>query len=334
MVFIQDYHFSLLPRLLKERRPDLLIAQFWHIPWPNREAFRICPWGSEILHGLLGNDLLCFHLQYHCQNFLDTVDRSIEARVDLEHSVVFRGGRETRVRRFPISLDFLRSESLARSEKVQALLKQLRAEYKRKGQRIALGVDRLDYTKGILERLDAVDRFLEKYPQYRGRFTFLQLGPLSRIQIPEYQRFNDDINHKVIATNAKYRQGSWRPVIMQRIHFSAEELSAYYQLADVCLVSSLHDGMNLVAKEFVASRVDEGGGLILSQFTGSARELLDAYLVNPYATEAFAETLKEALEAPAEETKRRMVKMREQIRENNIYRWADRILAELQELGR
>jgi trehalose 6-phosphate synthase len=333
LVFIQDFHFALLPRLLKEARPDLTIAQFWHVPWPHREAFRVCPWGAEILDGLLGNDLLCFHIQYHCQNFLDTVDRMIEARVDMEHQVVVRGGHATKVKPHGISIDFDRVAALAASEKVQARLKQLQQQFKRSGQWIGLGVDRVDYTKGILERLDAVDRLLEMHPQLRGRFTFVQLGPLSRIQVPEYQRYNDDISHRLVAINAKYKRGSWRPVVLERTHFSTEELAAYYQLADACIVSSLHDGMNLVAKEFVASRNDGGGALILSRFTGSARELSDAWLVNPYATDAFAQTIKEALEAPAEENRRRMEKLREHVREHNVYQWAGSVIGEMQRLS-
>jgi len=334
LVFIQDFHFALLPRLLKERRPDLLVAHFWHIPWPNREAFRVCPWSSEILDGLLGNDLLCFHIQYHCQNFLDTVDRTIEARVDLEHQSVIRGGHSTRIRPHAISIDFERIETIARSEKVRARLQQLRRQYKPANQWIGLGVDRMDYTKGILERFDAVDRFLELHPQFRQKFTFVQLGPLSRIQVPEYQRYNDEMIHKVIAINARHKLGSWRPIVLERVHFSMEDLAAYYQLADVAVVSSLHDGMNLVAKEFTAARVDEGGALLLSRFTGSARELTDAYAINPYATDAFARALKDAIDAPAEENRRRMARMRAQVRENNVYLWAGRVIGDLQRLGK
>jgi trehalose 6-phosphate synthase len=333
LVFVQDFHFALLPRILKERRPDLRIAHFWHIPWPHREAFRVCPWHAELLDGLLGNDLLCFHIQYHCQNFLDTVDRLIESRVDPEHQLVERGGHGTKVRPHGISVDFERLSALAASEKVQARLQQLRRQYRAPGRILGLGVDRMDYTKGILERFDAVDRLLAKQPEYRQRFTLLQLGPVSRIQVPEYQRYNDEISHKMVEINARWRRGSWRPIELERVHFSTEELSAYYQLADLAIVSSLHDGMNLVAKEFVASRNDGGGALILSPFTGSARELTDAWLVNPYATDAFAGTIRAVIEAPEEERRRRTGRMREQVREKNVFRWAGEVIGELERMG-
>ncbi len=328
-VFIQDYHFTLLPRILKQRRPELVIAQFWHIPWPNREAFRICPWGEEILDGLLGNDLLGFHIRNHCQNFLDTVDRGIEARVDYERFSVTRGGVETLVHPFPISIDFAQIEQLANCPQTAGRAEEIRQEHGLNHKKVGIGIDRMDYIKGIPERLNAVDRFFEKYPEYLGRFVFLQLGPGSRSEIQKYKEYDLTIQNLTAEINRKYGTSSWQPVVLVRSHLPPEEVVTYYQLADLCLVSSLHDGMNLVAKEFVAARNDRDGVLVLSRFTGAARELEQAVLVNPYATDELADALKTALEMPREEKGKRMERMRETVRENNIYRWAGKILAEL-----
>lgn len=328
-VFVQDYHFALLPRILKEKRPDIIVAQFWHIPWPNREAFRVCPWGEEILDGLLGNDLLGFHIRYHCQNFLDTVDQAIEAKMDYERFAITRGGKETLVRPFPISVDFERIEHIAKHQDVEEQIERLRRVHRLKGRLVGVGIDRIDYTKGIPERLMAIDRFFEKYPEYLGRFTFIQLGPLSRIHIQRYKDYNDEIYHLMVEINEKYRFKDWQPIILHKSHLSQQEIINYYRLADVCIVSSLHDGMNLVAKEFVASRWDNDGVLILSKFTGSARELEMALLISPFATDRFADTIKEALEMPPEERTERMEKMRETVRVNNIYRWAAKVISEI-----
>jgi len=328
-VFIQDYHFALLPRILKKRRPELVVAQFWHIPWPNPEAFRICPWAEQILDGLLGNDLLAFHIRYHCQNFLETVERSIEAKVDYERNSVFRGGGETLVRPFPISVDFAQLEKMAGCTEISARAAELRAEHRLNGVKVGVGIDRMDYIKGIPERLAAIDRFFEKYPEYRGHFVFLQLGPVSRTEIQKYKEYNATIENMVAEINRKYGTPGWQPVILHRTHLPPEEVTAYYLLADLCLVSSLHDGMNLVAKEYVAARGDGEGILVLSHFTGAARELEQAVLVNPYATDELADALKAALEMPPEEKAKRMERMRETVRENNIYRWAGKIITEL-----
>ncbi|MBI1883809.1 MAG: trehalose-6-phosphate synthase [Chlamydiae bacterium] len=331
-VFIQDYHFALLPRILKEIRPDIMVAQFWHIPWPNPEVFKVCPWAEEILDGLLGNDLLCFHILYHCQNFLEAVDSMIEAKIDREKSSVIRGGRETFVKPFPISVDFEEINTLGQASDLDEKVKKIRRELGLKDRLIGIGIDRVDYIKGIPDRLRAVDLFFEKYPEYLGKFTFLQLGPLSRIHIQKYKEYNDEINHIMVETNLKYGFKDWKPIVLRKAYFNLKEEMVYYRLANVCVVSSLHDGMNLVAKEFVAARSDGDGVLILSQFTGSARELTDAVLVNPYATDDFAHALKTALEMPAEERKTRMRKMREVVQENNIYKWAGKIISEFKKV--
>jgi trehalose 6-phosphate synthase len=326
IVLVQDYHFALLPRLVKARRPDAIISHFWHIPWPHREAFRICPWAEEILDGLLGSDLLGFHVQLHCNNFLDTVDRLVESRVEYEHFSATRAGHQTNVRPFPISIDMegISTNGLARSD-LTAFKNSLGLP---DDCAIALGVDRMDYTKGIPERLRAVARFLERYPEWRKRFLFLQMGAPSRTEIREYRELNEEIDGLAAHINAKYRSGDWTPVRILRAHHGAEDVFAGYRAASVCVVSSLHDGMNLVAKEFVAARDDRQGVLILSLFTGAAREMQDALLVNPYATDAFADALNTALTMAPEEQQRRMQRLRAQVAEHNIFRWAGLLLTE------
>ncbi len=328
-VFIQDYHFALLSRMIKEGNPNCITAQFWHIPWPNEEAFRICPWGEEILDGMLGNDLLGFHILHHCQNFINTVKKHIEAKVDYERSEITRGGKSTLVRPFPISVDFEKINSEAQVPKVAQEMKRLRKELGLAGQIIALGLDRIDYTKGIPERLRAVGRFLEKYPEYQGRFKFIQLGVLSRIHIQRYKDLNDEIYRLTVEINYKFKKGRWVPIILHKGLLHPATTAAFHCLADMFIVSSLHDGMNLVAKEFVSSRFDEDGVLILSQFTGAARQLDGALTINPYAIDDFAETIKTACEMPLEEKQKRMQKSRKEIKEDNIYRWAVRIMSEL-----
>lgn len=331
-VFIQDYHFSLLSKMIKERRPDIIVAQFWHIPWPNPESFRVCPQGEELLWGLLGNDILGFHVRYHCLNFLDSVDRFLEVRVDRERLSVFKGGRETLVRPFPISIDYDMVEAKARNEDIERRISLLKMDFRLRNRFLGIGVDRMDYTKGIVERFNAIDRFLEKYPEYVGKFVFLQLGPLSRIHIPKYRAYNDEIYGRMLDINEKWKKKDWQPILLHKKHLGLDDLLLYYRAADLCIVSSIHDGMNLVAKEFVASRIDERGTLILSIFTGSSRELEQAILVNPIATEQFADAIKQAIEMPPDQQSERMRRMRASVKENNVYRWAGKIVNEMKRL--
>ncbi|MBI4355153.1 MAG: trehalose-6-phosphate synthase [Candidatus Omnitrophica bacterium] len=329
-IFIQDYHFTQLSRLIKARCPNTMTAQFWHIPWPNREAFRICPWGEEILDGLLGNDLLGFHLQHHAQNFMDTVDRGIEAKVDYEQLRITRGGRQTLVRPFPISVDFARSAEEARGADVAKEMQRLTQLFGLKRyEAIGLGVDRIDYTKGIPERLHAIDRFLQRHPEHAKRFVFIQVGVPSRVHIGSYQALNDRLDTLIEEINWRHRSDGWQPIVYLKEHQPRTTLLALYRLARFALVSSLHDGMNLVAKEFVAARDDEDGILILSPFTGAARELTDALLVNPYAADHLAQAIHQALTMSADERRRRMQRLRQTVREYNIYRWAGKVLSAL-----
>jgi trehalose 6-phosphate synthase len=332
IIFIQDYHFALLPRLLKDANPNLVVMQFWHIPWPNREVFRICPWQHEILDGLLGNDLLAFHIQYHCNNFLDTVDRGIEARVDMEHFAVTRGGASTIVRPHQISIDMEAVIPPGGVNQAQEE-RQLRNHFRIHNRRLLIGVDRVDYIKGIPERFRAVDRLLTLHPEFSDTFCFLQIGAPSRTHIPAYRRLNEELESLAEEINWRHGNDTWKPIILVNEHYEPEQVYAIYRMANACVISSLHDGMNLVAKEFVAARTDLRGTLVLSKFTGAARELTDALLINPYALDEFAEALRRALTMSEEEQEFRMSRMRVRVAENNIYRWAGTLLSEAAKLG-
>ncbi|HNV23648.1 MAG TPA: trehalose-6-phosphate synthase [Candidatus Omnitrophota bacterium] len=327
-VLIQDYHFALLPELIKTKRPDARVAIFWHIPWPNPEAFGICPWQKTLLQGMLGADIIGFHTQFHCNNFIETVDRFLESRIDYEHFTVNREGHKTWIKPFPISIDFYSSEKLQKKagtiDKKDFLKKQgIAAEY------IGVGVDRLDYTKGIVERFRAVEYFLENNPEYQGKFTFVELGAPSRTMIAKYKEFVDELMREADRINARFKNKTWQPIVFLMKHHSHAEILPFYKIADLCLVTSLHDGMNLVAKEFVSSRDDEKGVLILSQFTGAAREMRDALIVNPYDIGKTAEAISFALEMPISEQQERMRRMRHIIKDNNIYRWASQLVKDL-----
>jgi trehalose-6-phosphate synthase len=328
-VFVQDYHLALLPRMLKEENPNIIVAQFWHIPWPNREAFRICPWQDDILQGMLGNDLIGFHIRHHCNNFMDTIDRGIEARVDWERYEVTCKGKKTAIRPFPISVDFEELDLESRRGEVDQEIARIKDMYHIGDETVGIGLDRIDYTKGMPERFKALDRFFSRYPEYAGKVVFVQAGVPSRTQVGAYQHLNEEIDDLVADINFRHGTDSWKPIVYLREHESPVTLMAMRRIARFCIVSSLHDGMNLVAKEFPASRPDDDGVLILSRFTGAARELTDALMINPYATDHFAETIKVALEMPLEERQRRMRRMRDVVRENNIYKWAADVVTEL-----
>ena len=333
-VLVQDYHFALLPRMIKDKRPDARVSIFWHIPWPNPEGFGICPWQRELVDGLLGADLVGFHIQSHCNNFLETVDRALESRIEWERFAVNRRGHFTLVRPFPISVALAEGATMSGFGggsvylERAALFKELGVEATFMG----MGVDRVDYTKGILERFRGVERFLEKYPSFQGQFTFVQIGAPSRTHIKRYHDLLAEVESEADRINWRFQTANWKPIVFLKRHHTHGEIAQYYKAADLCLVTSLHDGMNLVAKEFVASRDDEHGALILSRFTGASRELRDALIVNPYDTEQLAEAIRFALEMDPEERRARMRRMRKVIRESNIYRWAANLISELSEI--
>jgi len=326
IVLVQDYHFALLPRMIRERLPAATVISFWHIPWPNAEAFGICPWREELIDGLLGSSILGFHTQFHCNNFIDSVDRYVEARIDRETYTVSYGGDQTAVRRYPISIEWpLRSKTM---DKPAA---QCRARVREENGLapdtvIGVGVDRLDYTKGILERFLAVERLLELDPLWIGKFVFVQIAAPSRSSIDEYQDFEGRVRALARRINERFSGRGHAPILLKVEHHDPDEVYEYYRAADVCFVSSLHDGMNLVAKEFVASRDDERGVLILSQFTGASRELPEALIVNPYDIDQCAAALRAALVMPPAEQRERMRSMRSLVQDFNVYRWAGRML--------
>ena len=327
MVLIQDYHFALLPSLIKRERPDARTAIFWHIPWPNFEAFSICPWQDELLLGMLGADLIGFHTQYYCNNFLDTVERAIEARIDWERFSVTRGQHVTSVKPFPISVapGFVDNPPATSRQELLASL-DTTAEF------IGVGVERLDYTKGLPERFRALGRFFERFPEYRERLVFLQLAAPSRSTIPRYQALEAEVDAAVQEVNGAYQTKRWKPILYLKRHHEHRDIWPYYRHADFCMVTSLHDGMNLVAKEFISVRDDEDGALILSQFTGASSELRDAILVNPYDMDGMAEAIRNAVAMAPDERKARMARMRQAVREHNIYRWAGLLLSELERI--
>ncbi len=329
VVLVQDYQMALAPRFLKERRPDLAVGIFWHIPWPNPEAFRICPWAPDLLHGLLGADLIGFHLQQHCNNFLDTVDRMIEARLDWDHFAVELQGHASRVRPFPISVESWTERHVLTGAELEQQIADLRERYELGNLRLAVGVDRIDYTKGLTERFRAVARFFERCPHYRGQFTFVQLGAPSRTHIPRYRNYINELEALADDINWRFQTESWKPIRFLVGHHDGVTVHAFLRMAEVGIVSSLHDGMNLVAKEFVAAKPNLDGVLILSEFAGAARELADALIINPYDTEQFAEAIRRALEMPPDEREARMSRMQRQVEENNIYRWAANFLTDL-----
>jgi trehalose 6-phosphate synthase len=328
IVLVQDYHYALAPRMIRERLPRATIITFWHIPWPNAERFGISPWSKEILEGILGSSVVGFHTQLHCNNFVESVERFLEARIDKERQSVVLHGRESLVRPYPISIEWP-SHWAAQAAPVAECRRTVLAELGLAPDALlGVGVDRLDYTKGIEERLLAVERLLERFPQLRGRFTFVQLAAPSRTLIPEYRALNDRIEALAARIDGRFGGGRWRPVILLRAHHEPPQVFRFLRAADVCYVSSLHDGMNLVAKEFVAAREDEQGVLVLSRFTGAARELTEALLVNPYDIEEASTALAAAVAMPAIEQRERMRAMRSFVQDLNVYRWAGRMLAD------
>lgn len=326
VVLVQDYHFALLPGMIRTALPKATIITFWHIPWPNPESFGICPWREELLKGMLGSTILGFHTPFHCKNFLETVDRYLETRIEHESSTISRRGQLTMVESYPISIQWpppwqgsQPSVEKCRSDIRKAL--GVAADHK-----IGIGVDRQDYTKGILERFRAVEKLLELHPGQIGRFTFIQIAAPTRSALDDYQAFESQVRNLAIRINQRFSTEDWQPICLKAEHHDPEEVNRYYRAADVCMVTSLHDGMNLVAKEFVAARDDEQGVLVLSQFTGAAHELHEALIVNPYHIEQTADALQQALTMPDFEQRERMISMRALVRDFNVFRWAGRML--------
>lgn len=332
VVLVQDYHFALAPRMIRERLPKATILTFWHIPWPNAERLGICPWREEILDGLLGSSIVGFHTRQHCNNFLEAVDKYLESRIDRENDAVVRSGATSLVRPYPISIAWPDPWTPGQAPVEECRRKVLADLGLPDDVRLGVGVDRLDYTKGIEERLLAVDELMRTRPEYRGKFTFVQIGAPSRSRIPQYQRLTDAVIETAEEINRRWSDGAWRPVVLLKDHHEAPDVYRHYRAADVCYVSSLHDGMNLVAKEYVAARDDEGGCLVLSQFAGAAKELTEALIVNPYDLAQAAGALDAALRMPDAERRERMRALRRLVAQRNVYRWAGRMLLDAAQL--
>lgn len=334
IILVQDYHFALAPRMIRERLPRATIITFWHIPWPNAERIGICPFREELISGLLGSSILGFHTPGHCNNFIDSVDAFMESRIDRESNAVCQGARKTLVRSYPISVEWP-VRWLESMPSVSECRRLVRAQLGlAQDALLGIGVDRLDYTKGIEERLQSVDELLTSHPEFRGRFTFVQLAAPSRTKIARYQELNDRVEQLTAQINERWASDSYRPIILLRSHHEPPDVFRYYRAAELCYVSSLHDGMNLVAKEFVAARDDGHGVLVLSQFTGAARDLSEALIVNPYDLRKVGEALATALRMSPDEQRERMMSMRRLVSEFNVYRWAGRMLVDAAELRR
>ncbi len=332
IVLIHDYHFALAPAMIRKLLPDATIITFWHIPWPNFESFGICPWKEEILEGMLGSDILGFHTSFHCKNFIETVDRFVEARIEHETATIRVAGSLTYVNAYPISVAWPKPLDRAL---FPALRRKVRARHGLPPtHRLAIGVDRLDYTKGIVERIRAVERMMELHPEWVGQFTLIQIAAPTRSSLPEYQRFEAEVRQAADGVNQRFGVDGHDPILLLIEHHEIDSVLEYFRAADVCTVTSLHDGMNLVSKEYVAAHDDDRGVLILSQFAGASRELLDALIVNPYHIDQVAEALNEALAMPEHEQEVRMRSLRHLVRDFNVYRWAGRMLLDAGKLRR
>ncbi|MGB6503469.1 MAG: trehalose-6-phosphate synthase, partial [Xanthobacteraceae bacterium] len=332
IVLVQDYHFALLPSMLRKKLPNATIITFWHIPWPNPEIFGICPWKEEIIAGLLGSSVIGFHTQFHCNNFLDTVDRFMETRIDREQSLVTFGNLETYVRPYPISIEWPPAGMVD-----QRPVPDCRAEVRRRlglpdDVRLAVGIERFDYTKGIIDRLRAVDGFLTAHPEWKNKFVFVQVAAPTRSKLQTYSALQGEATMLADEINTRHGDGSCRPVLLIIRHYEQHEIFELFRAADLCIVSSLHDGMNLVAKEFVAARDDQQGVLVLSTFAGASRELTEALIVNPFDARSMIDAIQQGLHMPAAEQRERMRLMREIVRLRNVYRWAGQMLLDAADL--
>ena len=329
IVMVHDYHFALLPAMVRAQLPKATILTFWHIPWPNPESFGICPWRREILEGMLGSTILGFHTSFHCKNFIETVDRFLEARIEHEHATISFKGMQTLVESYPISIQWPTDDQRASWRSNAECRGRVLARLGLSNQTLlAVGVDRFDYTKGILERFQAVERLLEKRPEWIGRFVMLQVAAPTRELLNEYRNFQAQIHDIVQAINTRFGSGGYKPIHLLATHHSQAEVIEIFRAANVCVVTSLHDGMNFVCKEFVAARDDEKGVLILSRFAGAAREMSEALIINPYHVEETADALHRAATMPAAEQRERLSSLRMTVQENNVFRWAGTMLAD------
>ncbi len=328
VIWIHDYHFCLAPQFIREKKPGSTIAHFWHIPWPDWSVFRVCPQSKEILEGLLGNDLIGFQIPLFVKNFMDCVKECLDAGIDYHSATITYKGHTTRLKAFPISIDYDRFNSMASSKRTVKTIEDIKDKYGLTQTYIGIGIDRLEYTKALIKRLQAIYLFFEKYERFRRKFAFIQIAVPTRMKEP-YISYKEAVEGLITKINEKYSAEEWKPIIYIDKKIEHKNLVAYYRMADVAIISSVYDGMNLVAKEYVASQVDEKGVLILSELAGAADELEGAIFINPYDIEDFSACIKKALEMPQKEKAARMAVLRKQVNGHSIYKWILDILHEI-----
>jgi trehalose 6-phosphate synthase len=326
LVLVQDYHFALAPAMIREHLPHSTIVAFWHIPWPRVQDFAACPWGHQLLEGLLGSTIVGFQTPIDCRNFMDTVERTLGADVNRQQNVITFNGHRTSVYAYPVSVDWP-NRWVARSPAIERCRQTVREELGLDaGMMVGVGVDRLDYTKGITEKFLAIERLLERQPELIGRFVFVQIAEPSREQLPAYRDLRARVRETCERVNRRFATGSYRPLILRELRHEPSEVFRFLRAADFCYVGSLHDGMNLVAKEFVCARDDEQGVLLLSAFTGAAQQLAGALRIDPNDLERTAEAIGDALRMTPGEQAARMRGMRANVAEYNTYWWAGQML--------
>ncbi len=328
VIWIHDYHLCLTPKIIREKKPGLTIAHFWHIPWPDWSVLRVCPQSKEIIEGLLGNDLMGFQIPLFVKNFLSCVKECLDAKIDYRNSTVTYNGHITRLGVFPISIDYDDFDFMASSRRTVRLMRKIKDRYRLEDSYIGIGVDRLEYTKALIKRLQAIDLLLERNESLRKKFTFIQVAVHTRKKEP-YHSYKQIVEEFISRINLKYSTKDWKPIIYIDTKIEHKDLVAYYRMSDIGVISSMYDGMNLVAKEYIASQVDKNGVLILSELTGAAEELHGAILVNPYDIEEFSNSLKKALRMSDEEKAGRLSVLQRHVRENDIYKWIQDILHDL-----
>ncbi|MFQ5736908.1 MAG: trehalose-6-phosphate synthase [Thermodesulfobacteriota bacterium] len=333
IVWLQDYHLSLCAAEIKARRPAISVSLFWHIPWPPYDIFRACPQRREIMEGLLANDLLGFQLEHYKLNFMRCVDWEIdEAEVDYRKGTVFYKNHATSIKSFPISVDFDWFDRTARDPSTDTFFNKFIKKRGLEGQILGLGVNRLDYTKGLLKCLDAIEYFFTRYPKYRGKMTFVQVAVPTR-RVEPYIRYMERVRKRVAAVNNRFGKDGWKPVEYILGKLQHRELAGLYKHASIAIISSVYDGMNLVAKEYIASQVNMTGSILVSEFAGAAEEIPGITIINPYDTSSFGEAIKTALQRRPSERRAALEMARDHIKKNDIYKWVDDIVWEFEKLG-
>lgn len=316
-LWIHDYQLLLLPGIIREKHPNISIAFFQHIPFPSQELFRMIPWRKDLLRGMLGADLIGFHTFDDVRHFISAATHLLDLHVD--GSMIRSGDRAIAIEPFPMGIDAQKFSDLSKNETVKEHIQSLKEHYK--DQKIFLSIDRLDYSKGIIQRLEAFELFLQENPDYHEKVVLFMIVVPSRDNVEEYQRLKNEIDRIVGNINSHYRKLDWYPIAYFYQSYPVEFLSALYNIADVCLITPMRDGMNLVCKEYVASRNDNTGVLILSEMAGASKELIDAIIVNPNNIHKVKNALIEALNMPEKEMRERMMAMRQMVFKYNIYHW-------------